>query len=69
VVTASSVSRDFDISYHTARKDLEKLVEVGIIEPMENARQRTYIATELVRIAYHPLPPRPVVQQPELVER
>ena len=66
VVTASSVARDFSISYHTARKDLDKLVELGILDLMENARQRTYIATELVRIAYHPVPPRPVVTSPEV---
>src|SRR5690606_5483044 len=69
VVTATSVARDFAISYHTARKDLDKLVELGILDVMENARQRTYIATELVRIAYHPVPPRRAAAHPEVAVR
>lgn len=57
VLSVSWVAEHMNVSYPTAKRDVEKLVEAGILQEIEGARQKTFMAAELVRLAYSPVPP------------
>ncbi len=47
-----SVAERFHVQYATARSDLEKLVNVGILKEVENYRPRSFFSPEIMDIAY-----------------
>jgi Fic family protein len=55
VVTIPSVSRSFDIQYHTAQADVEKLVSVGILKEIADSRPRSFNAIEIFHVAFDEL--------------
>ena len=46
------ICKRFNIVYQTARSDLDKLVEAGILRELKDLRPRTYYAPEIISIAY-----------------
>jgi len=46
------ICKRFNIVYQTARSDLDKLVEAGILRELEDLRPRTYYSPEILSIAY-----------------
>lgn len=51
-LTITSVQNQFDVSYATARNDVARLVEVGILQELEGRHPRSFCARELFDIAY-----------------
>lgn len=51
-VEPSALARELQISYNTARNDLRKLVEKGILEELPGQKQKTYFAHEIFAVAY-----------------
>ena len=56
VVTIPSLVSQFNVTYHTARADVRRLMQVGILHEIENAYPRSYFSPELMQAAYEPEP-------------
>jgi Fic family protein len=67
LVTIPSVSKQFDISYHTAQADIERLASVGILHEFPNEYPRTFVALEIMRIAYQPAGGEPIFGSPNSI--
>lgn len=52
VVTIPDLKRRFDVHYQTAQKDVERLVELGILQDIPGKYPRSLYSPELMRIAY-----------------
>jgi len=52
VVTITSAAKDFGVDYQTARRDLEKLIEVKILQEVTGHRPRLFCAPEIMSVAY-----------------
>jgi Fic family protein len=52
VVTIPILASRYDINYRTAQSDIMRLVQVGILTEIENARPRTFFSREIMGIAY-----------------
>lgn len=52
VVTIPSLKGKYNITYHTAKKDVQYLVDVGILQEIPDSYPRSFSAPELIRIAY-----------------
>lgn len=52
VVTIPSVSDRFHTTYKTAKSDIERLVEAGILDEVPNHHPRLFYATAIMNIAY-----------------
>jgi Fic family protein len=57
VVTIPSLVSRFNITYHTARADVHRLVDVGILSEISDTHPRSYVSPELMQAAYDPKPP------------
>lgn len=51
-VQIASVARKYDVKYPTAKRDIEKLVSVGILHELENAPIKTYYAPEIFDVTF-----------------
>jgi Fic family protein len=51
-VTISDLARKNEVSYHTAKADVEFLVKNQILKPLENMPKKTYVAQAIFDIAY-----------------
>jgi Fic family protein len=51
-IEPNRLRKDLKISYHTARADLQKLVDVGILHQLPDVRPISYAASELYDAAY-----------------
>ncbi|MCI0493128.1 MAG: Fic family protein [Planctomycetes bacterium] len=54
VVTIPSVCKRFDIAYHTAQVDVERLVSANILQESPGVYPRAFFAKEIMHIAYGP---------------
>lgn len=52
VVTVTGVKKKFDVTYPTAKSDLQKLVSMGIIQDLEGRGLATYYCPTIYRITY-----------------
>jgi Fic family protein len=52
VVKVTDIQTAFKVSYPTARADVEKLKEAGCLAEMPDVHPRTFLAAEIMRIAY-----------------
>jgi Fic family protein len=52
VLTISKIAKSFDVTYHTARKDIEHLAKHGILAEVPNEHPRAFYAREIMQIAY-----------------
>jgi Fic family protein len=52
VLTIPSVQKQFGIHYQTAKSDIDRLVEAGILTPMEHSHPKSFFAREVMKIAY-----------------
>ena len=52
MLTIPSAAKQYGITYHTARTDIEKLVEAGVLFELPDVHPRSFVAKELVRAAY-----------------
>lgn len=52
VLTISWVSKRFDITYHTAQSDIERLVKANVLSELPGEYPRTFVAHEIMRAAY-----------------
>ena len=52
VLQIPRVAEAFDVTYHTARRDVEKLVKLEILSETELGGVRTFLAPEILRITY-----------------
>ncbi|MDA0832962.1 MAG: Fic family protein [Planctomycetota bacterium] len=52
VVSITSIQRKYGVTYHTAKADLERIQEAGIITELANIRPRAFFARDLMAIAY-----------------
>lgn len=48
----AELARELKVSYHTARKDVDHLIELGIASEMERQHPRTFAARQIFDIAY-----------------
>jgi len=57
-VTIPAVAKKLEISYHTAKKDIERLVEFKILRALPKSHPKAFVADEIMAIAYREtLPP------------
>jgi Fic family protein len=49
-VTIASVARDLGVTYASAKQNVEKLVAANILEPLSDARNRVYMAQEILAL-------------------
>lgn len=52
VVQAASIAQKFEVTYPTAKADIDRLVEAGILREMPKVFPRTCFAPEIMKIAY-----------------
>jgi len=52
MVTITALAKEFDVDYHTAQKDIDRLVVAGILREISESRPRSFYAQEIMRIAY-----------------
>lgn len=52
VLQIPRVAEAFDVTYHTARRDVEKLVKLEILSETELGGVRTFLAPEILGITY-----------------
>lgn len=52
VLTIPAIQREFDCAYHTAEKDVDKLVRSGILREVNDQHPRLFYASEIIEIAY-----------------
>ncbi|MEM1208109.1 MAG: Fic/DOC family N-terminal domain-containing protein [Planctomycetota bacterium] len=52
MLTTSTLAKQIGVAYNTAKSDIEALLEAAIVEPVKDAPHKTYIARDIVRIAY-----------------
>ena len=52
VVRTVDLPRKYSITYETARCDVRKLLDVGILKAIADSRPKAYVAAELMEIAY-----------------
>lgn len=52
ILEIGELASELNTTYHTARSDIEKLVEVGILRQMETMRPKTFVAHRIFDIAY-----------------
>lgn len=57
IVRVASVKQHFDIHYATAKADIEKLMECGILKELTDRRPKLYYASEIMNIAYEEVDP------------
>ena len=50
VLTIASATRDLDVTYRSAKQNVEKLVAAGILEPMSDRRNRAYVAPRILAL-------------------
>lgn len=55
-ITIPQLAKMCDISYHTARTDIERLVNASILMESDLARPKVYFASDILEIAYNDLP-------------
>lgn len=66
LVTIPQVGKTHNISYHTAKGDIEKLVKCGILFELEGFRPKTFYAQRIMQIAYREnLPPKGSISSSE----
>ena len=51
-VRVADLARQLEVTYPTAKADVERLVQAGILQELDNATPKTYFAPEVYRIAY-----------------
>jgi Fic family protein len=49
-VTIAGVARDLSVTYASAKQNVEKLVAAGILEPLSEARNKAYMAREILAL-------------------
>jgi len=54
IVTIAGLQRELEVSYKTAKTDVERLVAAGILRPMENTYPAAFAATMIMATAYGP---------------
>jgi Fic family protein len=52
VVTVNQYRTFFGVTYHTARADLQKLEQLGIVQPLDGVRLKTYCCGPIYSITY-----------------
>ena len=52
IVTVTSIASKYEITYHTAKSDIQRLVDAGILKPLPKARPRSFFSSEIMDIAY-----------------
>ncbi|ADB15324.1 filamentation induced by cAMP protein Fic [Pirellula staleyi DSM 6068] len=52
IVTIPSVARKLGIAYHTAQEDIKRLVNAGILAPLEHRRPKAFSAQAVIDVAY-----------------
>lgn len=52
IVRVSDLARQLDVTYPTAKADLDRLVDAGVLKEMEDISPKTFIAEEVFGIAY-----------------
>ena len=53
VVLITHVVKEFSVSYPTAKSDLEKLVEIEILQELPETRPKAYYAPQVLKAAYN----------------
>jgi Fic family protein len=54
VVKIAWLSRDFGVTYPTAKDDVERLERAGILRPLSGVSPKAYYAPEIMKVAYDP---------------
>jgi Fic family protein len=52
VIRIPQIARKFDVTYPTAKADVERLMTAGILQELEKAAQKTFYSPEIVEITY-----------------
>jgi Fic family protein len=51
-MTVAEIAEAFNMAYHTARSDIERLVSAHILVEMRKRRPRAFVAREIFEAAY-----------------
>lgn len=51
-VQVSALAKILDVTYPTAKSDIERLVEAGVLEELRDANPKTFYAPEVFSVAY-----------------
>jgi Fic family protein len=54
IIAITEVKRRFDITYHTARSDIDRLVSANILRELPHSRPRAFYSPEVMSIAFEP---------------
>jgi Fic family protein len=57
IITVSQYKTRFGVTYPTARLDLKKLEQAGIVQPLEGLDTITYYSSAIYRITYEDIDP------------
>ncbi|HEY1409631.1 MAG TPA: Fic family protein [Promineifilum sp.] len=52
VVQTSTLAKKYGVTYHTARADIERLRQMGILKELSDASKKTYFAPEIIKVIY-----------------
>lgn len=52
IVQVAQLSRKFHVTYPTAQDDIDRLVEAGVLAPLEKIRPKSYFAPDIFHVAY-----------------
>lgn len=52
IVQVASMSRKYHVTYPTAQDDIDRLVESGVLAPLEGVRPKSFFAPEIFHVAY-----------------
>jgi hypothetical protein len=52
IVKITKIAKEHDITYPTAKADIDKLVGVNILAPLDSMAQKTFCAPEIFEITY-----------------
>lgn len=51
-LTIPIIASRFNVTYRTAQKDIERLIDIGILDELVGHRPKTFYSPEIIRIAY-----------------
>jgi Fic family protein len=64
-IAIPEVARRFEVTYHTARSDVHRLVDVGLLVELKGTHPKSYVAPEIYRAAYDPTPVESGTSEPD----
>jgi len=52
ILNVTATARKLDVTYPTAKSDIDKLVDSGILQELKGVRPKAFFSNEIMEIAY-----------------